>query len=183
MTLNENPWVELFRQPECKSTDNIVLYFQKQAEMLMSASGGKINGIFDSTDEINKSISFALDLTSNISETLLSVAKASAVRSAPKVDLIDAGHMYKKRDYSFEIRSDRYRFRLLTLVFGPLNPVVMNVDRGVCDDLTKIDDRFIFDESEPCEIVIENDVDLDAVFRLLLCSDKLGYICSRLMSE
>lgn len=40
MTLNENPWVELFRQPECKSTDNIVLYFQKQAEMLMSASGG-----------------------------------------------------------------------------------------------------------------------------------------------
>ena len=69
MTLNENPWVELFRQPECKSTDNIVLYFQKQAEMLMSASGGKINGIFDSTDEINKSISFALDLTSNISET------------------------------------------------------------------------------------------------------------------
>lgn len=59
----------------------------------------------------------------------------------------------------------------------------MSVDRGVCNDLAKSCERFSFSEGEPCEISIEDDDDLDRAFRLLLGSEKLKYICGRLMNE
>lgn len=54
---------------------------------------------------------------------------------------------------------------------------------GICGDLAKIYDRYKFVEAEPCNITIQDDEDLDLVFKQLLKSEKLSYICSRLMNE
>lgn len=59
----------------------------------------------------------------------------------------------------------------------------MTIDRGVSNDLAKIYDRYEFEESEPCNITIKDDEDLDRVFNQLLKSEKLIYICNRLMNE
>lgn len=59
----------------------------------------------------------------------------------------------------------------------------MAVDRGIFGDLAKIYDRYKFVEAEPSNITIQDDEDLDLVFKQLLKSEKLSYICSRLMNE
>lgn len=59
----------------------------------------------------------------------------------------------------------------------------MIVDRVVCNDLAKIYDRYKFEEADSCNITIQDDEDLDCVFNQLLKSEKLIYICNRLMHE
>ena len=181
MNIVDNPWFEVFNGHQEKTTGNIASYFDKQAKMLGEASGGRIKGLFALTKDANKSISAILNASLALSEAVTDVANLGAMGCASATDLLDASGMYKRQEYCFEVRSDRYRFRLLTLVFGPLYPVTMNVDRGVCDNLAKFDERFAFSEDRPCEISVADDADLDKTFRKLLESDKLRYICSRLM--
>lgn len=183
MSSGENPWVEVLSQPQQKSTGDIVPYFNEQAKLLSQASDGKVKGLFSQTSEINITLSPTLEALSAMSKVFQDVASASALDQTPKVDLINADDLYKKNSYCFEIRSDRYRFRVFTIEFDPSYPAVMSIDRGVCNDLEKIHDRYKFKEAEPCNVTIQDDEDLDRVFNQLLKSEKLVYICNRLMNE
>lgn len=183
MTSSENPWVEVLSQPQQKTTDGIIPYFNMQTKMLSEASGAKVKGLFSRTFDVNRTLVPALDLAGSASTVVSSVITGNAVLCAPKSNLKDADDLYKKKGYCFEIRSDRYRFRVFTIEFGPSYPAVMAVDRGICGDLAKIYDRYKFEEAEPCNITIQDDEDLDRVFNQLLNSEKLIYICSRLMNE
>ena len=164
MSSGENPWVEVLSQPQQKSTGDIVPYFNEQAKLLSKASDGKIKGIFSQTSDINITLSPTLEALSAMSKVFQDVASASALDQTPKVDLLNADDLYKKNSYCFEIRSDRYRFRVFTIEFDPSYPAVMSIDRGVCNDLEKIHDRYKFKESEPCNVTILDDEDLDRVF-------------------
>ena len=174
-----NPWIEVLGEGQDESTAGIASYFEEQIQMLFEASCGKINGVFAETDVVNRSITPTFEplRAQGIVHTL------GAMSLPPMVDLLDADKMYERRDYCFEIRSDKYRFRLLTLVMGPMYPVAMRVDRGVCEDLADTYDRFDFPEQTPCELLVADDADLDKTFRLLLQSKKVKYICNRLMGE
>lgn len=183
MISNENPWLEVLSQPQQKSTDGIIPYFNEQAEMLSDASDNKVKGVFSRTFDVNRSLSPALDLAESASAIVSMVADASLIYRTPESNLEDADKLYNKTDYCFEIRSDRYRFRVFTIVVGPQYPVVMTVDQGVYRDLEKTCNRYKFDESRPCDITINDDDDLDRVFKQLLRSEKLIYICYRLMNE
>ena len=151
--------------------------------MLSEASDSKVKGVFSKTSDVNRTLSPALEAISTLSRVVQDVASAGVVDLTPEVDLMNADDLYKKNDYCFEIRSERYRFRLFTIEFNPSYPVGMTVDRGVCNDLAKIYDRYKFEEAEPCNITIQDDEDLDRVFNQLLKSEKLVYICNRLMNE
>lgn len=59
----------------------------------------------------------------------------------------------------------------------------MTIDRGVCSDLAKFFDRYKFENAEPCNITVQGDDDLKRVFNELLKSEKLIYICNRLMKD
>ena len=183
MSSSENPWVGVLSQPQQKSTEGIVPYFNEQAILLSQASDGKVKGFFAQTSDVNTTLSPTLEALSDMSKVLQDVVSASAVDQTPKVDLLNANDLYKKNSYCFEIRSDRYRFRVFTIEFDPSYPAVMTIDRGVSNDLAKIYDRYKFEEAEPCNITIQDDEDLDRVFNQLLKSEKLIYICNRLMNE
>lgn len=183
MSSGENPWVEVLSQPQQKSTGDIVPYFNEQAKLLSQASDGKVKGLFSQTSEINITLSPTLEALSAMSKVFQDVASASALDQTPKVNLLNADDLYKKNSYCFEIRSDRYRFRVFTIEFDPSYPAVMSIDRGVCNDLERIHDRYKFKEAEPCNVTIQDDEDLDRVFNQLLKSEKLVYICNRLMNE
>lgn len=183
MSPSENPWLEVLSQPQHRSTEKIVPYFNEQAKLLSKASDGKVKGFFSQTSDVNRTLSPTLEALGAMSKVLQDVAPASAVNQTPKVDLLNANDLYKKNSYCFEIRSDRYRFRLFTIEFDPSYPAVMTIDRGVCSDLAKIYDRYKFEEAVSCNITIRDDEDLDRVFNQLLKSEKLIYICNRLMTE
>lgn len=151
--------------------------------MLSDASDNKVKGVFSRTFDVNRSLSPAIDLAESASAIVSKISDASVVYRTPESSLEDASKLYNKIDYCFEIRSDRYRFRVFTIVFGPQYPAVMTVDQGVYRDLAKHSNRYKFDESRPCDIKINDDDDLDRVFNQLLRSEKLIYICNRLMNE
>ena len=180
MNATDNPWAEMLARPQGKSTTNIFIYCARQGEMLSEATEGKIVGVFAKTSEVNNLISTSIDF----STPMRILADAPYLHRAPQVDLCDASKMYEKQDYCFEIRTEKYRFRMFTLVFGPLYPATLHVDSGVCEDLAKSNSRFSFDEDgEPRPISVKDDGDLDEVFRALLRSEKLTYICNRLIAE
>lgn len=183
MSSSENPWVEVLSQPQQKSTEGIIPYFNEQARMLSEASDSKVKGVFSNTFDVNRSLSPLLDFAENASAIVSKVSDASIIYRTPESNLEDASKLYNKIDYCFEIRSDRYRFRVFTVVVGPQYPVVMIVDQGVYRDLAKNNNRFKYDESKPCNITINDDDDLEHVFAQLLRSEKLIYICNRLMNE
>ena len=183
MTSSENPWAEVFTQPQQKRTDGIIPFFTEQAKMLSGASNGRVKGVFSPTFDVNRTLSPALETISSMPKIIQHAASASVADLTPKVDLLNANDLYKKNDYCFEIRSNRYRFRLFAIEFDPSYPAIMTVDRGVCNDLAKIYDRYKFEEAERCNITIQDDEDLDRVFNQLLKSEKLIYICNRLMNE
>lgn len=183
MTSSVNPWVEVLSQPQHRSTEDIVPFFNEQAKLLSVASGDKVKGLFSRTVDVNRTPDPALDLAESAPTVVLRVISGNAALCVPKSNLKDADDLYRKNDYCFEIRSDGYRFRVFTIEFGPSYPAVMSVDRGICGDLAKIYDRYKFEEAEPCNISIQDDEDLDRVFNQLLKSEKLIYISSRLMTE
>ena len=183
MTSSANPWLEVLSQPQQKTTDGIIPYFDKQTKMLSEASGGKVKGLFSRTFDVNRTLVPALDLAESASTVVSRIISGSTVHFTPDSDLKDAGDLYKKNDYCFEIRTDGYRFRLFTIEFDPSYPAVMTIDRGVCNDLAKIYDRYKFEEADPCNITIQDDEDLNRVFNQLLKSEKLIYICNRLINE
>lgn len=183
MTSSANPWLEVLSQPQQKTTDRIIPYFNKQTKMLSETSEGKVKGLFSRTFDVNRTLVPALDLAESASTVVSRIISGSTVHFTPESDLKDAGDLYKKNDYCFEIRTDGYRFRLFTIEFDPSYPAVMTIDRGVCNDLAKICDRYKFEEAEPCNITIRDDDDLNRVFNELLRSEKLIYICNRLMKD
>ena len=180
MAATDNPWFEVLSKPQGKSTTNIETYFSVQGKMLSEASGGKIEGVFAETRVVNDALSTSVD----IAGAVVAISKFGEIRRTPNLNLLNVDEMYQKHDYCFEIRSEAYRFRLLTLEFGPLYPVTMHVDDGVYMEFVEPFGRFVLSkEKRPRPVIIEDDDDLDTVFRLLLGSKKLNYICSRLMSE
>lgn len=64
MSFGENPWVGVLSQPQQKSTEDIVPYFNEQAKLLSQASDGKVKGIFSQTSEINITLSPTLEALS-----------------------------------------------------------------------------------------------------------------------
>ena len=44
MTSSENPWAEVFTQPQQKRTARIIPFFTEQAKMLSGASNGRVRG-------------------------------------------------------------------------------------------------------------------------------------------
>lgn len=68
MTSSVNPWLDVLSQPQQKTTDGIIPYFNKQTKMLSEASGGKVKGLFSRTFDVNRTLVPALDLAESASQ-------------------------------------------------------------------------------------------------------------------
>lgn len=96
MTSSVNPWLEVLSQPQQKTTDGIIPYFNKQTKMLSDASGGKVKGLFSRTFDVNRTLVPALDLAESASTVVSRIISGSTVHFTPDPDLKDAGDLYKK---------------------------------------------------------------------------------------
>lgn len=88
----------MLSQPQHRSTEEIVPYFNEQAKMLSVASGDKIKGLFSRTADVNRILDPALDLAESASTVVSGVILRNAALCAPKSNLKDADDLYRKND-------------------------------------------------------------------------------------
>lgn len=96
MTSSVNPWLDVLSQPQQKTTDGIIPYFNKQTKMLSEASGGKVKGLFSRTFDVNRTLVPALDLAESATTAVSRIISGSTLLSTPDSDLKDAGDLYNK---------------------------------------------------------------------------------------
>lgn len=88
----------MLSQPQHRSTEEIVPYFNEQAKMLSVASGDKIKGLFSRTADVNRILDPALDLAESASTVVSGVISRNAALCSPKSNLKDADDLYRKND-------------------------------------------------------------------------------------
>lgn len=73
----------MFSQPQQKTTDGIIPYFNKQTKMLSEASGGKVKGLFSRTFDVNRTLVPALDLAESASTAVSRIISGRTLLSTP----------------------------------------------------------------------------------------------------
>lgn len=95
MALDDNPWIGMLTQPQSNCTANIISYFTSQGKMLSDASGGKIQGMFARTYDVNRSLSPIVSMEDLALGAAQVIEKFGTVHRTPDVVLLDADDMYK----------------------------------------------------------------------------------------
>lgn len=178
MQTESNYWNKLFENKSEKSTDNVIDYFNSQADQLAQASNGKVTAILDKRVNLDRDN----DALGNIAFALQAVVKCSEVDSVIKPRLKDANDLYSDGSYAFEIRSKSYRFRLLEFELGALYPLNIVLDEGVFNELdSSIKHRFAAnDEDLIYTLTINCDNDLDVLFKAILNTRKVAFLVKKL---
>lgn len=180
MQTEDNYWNKLFENKSDKSTDNVIDYFNSQADQLAQASNGVVTAILDKRVKLDRDN----DALSNIALAVQAVVRCSEVDSVIKPRLKDANDLYSDGSYAFEIRSKSYRFRLLEFELGALYPLNIVLDEGVFNELdSSIKQRFAAnDEDSIYTLTINCDNDLDALFKAILNTRKVAFLVKKLFT-
>lgn len=83
MSPSENPWLDVLSQPQRRSTEEIVPYFNKQDKMLSVVSGDKVKGLYSRTVDVSRILDPALDLAESASTVVSRVISGNAALCAP----------------------------------------------------------------------------------------------------
>ena len=180
MQTEDNYWNKLFENKTDKSTDNVIDYFNSQADQLAQASNGKVTAILDKRVNLDRDN----DALGNIALAVQAVVKCSEVDSVIKPRLKDANDLYSDGSYAFEIRSNSYRFRLLEFELGALYPLNIVLDEGVFNELdSSIKQHFAAnDEDSIYTLTINCDNDLDVLFKAILNTRKVAFLVKKLFT-
>ena len=181
MCASNNLWANVVKSDGgYEDTSKVIPFFLEQASGLGEATDGKVTAVFDRTEKVIN--------PSSVGALLSSALASSGLAPSPFLDnvsqpLDDANSLYFENHYAFEIRSNRYRFRLLSLTVRPLFPVEMRVDEGVHDDVEDLLRGVAEREDGTTNITIHSFSDMTRCFEVLLGSKKLGYLVRSLMTS
>lgn len=180
MHTKENYWDKLFENRSDKSTDNVIEYFNSQANQLVQASNGKVTAILDRRINLDRDN----DRLANMAMTLQAAIDCSEVSSVIKPRYKDANDLYSEGSYAFEIRSKTYRFRLLEFELGALYPLNITLDEGVFNELdSSIKQRFAVNDADSIySLAVESDDDLDVLFKAIINTRKVAFLVKKLFS-
>lgn len=179
MSDNENLWSTVLGNTETyEETDEAIDYLRKQASDLSSATNGAVFAVFDQVeDSLNiRAMQAAIGQISSEQRKLM-----ASLQGEDALSLKNANDLYSKSDYAFEIRTERYRFRLFTMAVGPVFPVEMRVDEGAFKDIKFALKRVVGQPSKTNTIDIPNFESLRKVFETLIGSKKVVYLINRLL--
>lgn len=132
----KNYWkIDEDSQKDLKYTDSISQIMEEQCKYLFQYTNGEIFGVFS---EIKTEDSVAL-IAKNMSNLIKDISgitnlKETIDESTTK-NLIDANNIYIDKLYSFEICTEKYKFRLFELKMTPLYPVEIIIDEGICKNI------------------------------------------------
>lgn len=181
MCASNNLWANVVKSDgDYEDTSKVIPFFRGQANDLGEMTGGKVTALFDATEKLINPSSVGAILSSALASSGLASSSFLDDASRP---LDDANSLYFENHYAFEIRSNRYRFRLFSLTVRPLFPVEMRVDEGVLDDVEDLLRGVAEREDGTTNITIHSFSDMTRCFEVLLGSKKLGYLVRSLMTS
>lgn len=173
-------WTGLFTEEPLDSTDDLIPFFERQCHLIESGSGGRVHARFKKLELVKRSTNSA---------ALVDVFQASMIGGTVEeekdaLQQVDANKLYEPSDFVFDVFSDKYKFRVLTIHLGMIYPVSFKLDDGIEkeleDDLERFEDFYGMGEG----YWIQNDKDLNALTELIISrSRKFKAILRKMASE
>lgn len=166
-----------------QKTDNIFEIMDYQCKELSKYTEGNVFGIFDEIKRDGSLIKTAsviatvLRSVSGLPETTESVGEMSTK------DLIDADEMYWKKRFAFEICTEKYRFRVFSMLITPIYPVEITINNGVYKNVASRIDKIAKSSTLDNTYVIETESALCDVLQEILGDRKVLYIVNELMMQ
>ena len=98
-------------------------------------------------------------------------------------NLIDADEMYWKKRFAFEICTEKYRFRVFSMLITPVYPVEITINNGVYKNVASRVDKIAKSANMDNSYVIDDENVLCSVLREILGDRKVLYIVNELTQQ
>lgn len=173
-------WAGVFETAAPNSTDGVVPFFEEQCEEIKRGSGGRVQGRFRKLEIVERQtgvggLALAMQASLTVGETVR--------EEKDSLKQEDANDIYEPSDYVFDVFSDKYKFRILTMKLGMVYPVRFELDDGITKE---VEDRLggYSDNAGRCKgFCLQSDNDLADMMRLVVShSRKLRSILSMMAS-
>lgn len=166
-----------------RATDRIFDIMDYQCKELSKHTEGNVFGVFD---EIKKDGSL-IKTASVIATVLKSVSGVTEVTESvgemSTKDLIDADEMYWKKWFAFEICTEKYRFRVFSMLITPVFPVEITINAGVYKNIANRIEKFAKPSNMDNGFLIEDEDILCNVLQEILGDRKVLYIVNELTRQ
>ena len=166
-----------------RPTNKIFDIMDYQCKELSKHTEGNVFGVFD---EIKKDGSL-IKTASVIATVLRSVSGVTEVTESvgemSTKDLIDADEMYWKKWFAFEICTEKYRFRVFSMLITPVFPVEITINDGVYKNIANKIERIAKPSKMDNGFLIEDEDVLCNVLQEILSDRKVLYIVNELTRQ
>lgn len=172
-------WAGLFTEEPPDSTDDLIPFFEHQCQMIETSSGGLVHARFKKLELVKRATNAAV-----LADVLQASMIGGAVEEEDALRQVDANKLYEPSDYVFDVYSDKYKFRVLTIHLGMIYPVSFKLDDGIEKELEDDLERFEDFYGMGGGYWIQNDKDLNALTELIISrSRKFKAILRKMASE
>ena len=124
-------WAGVFNASAPDSTEGVIPFFDRQCENIEEYSGGRVHARFKKLEIVERKTPGALSAAG----LAVSFTDRTVREEKDALQLEDANDFYDPSDYVFDVYSDKYKFRVLTLKLGMVYPVRGELDSGIAEEL------------------------------------------------
>ena len=161
----DNVWAGVFGEDISYSTKNVIPFFKRQCEQIKVGSNGRVRARFKKLEFTERQA----NLPSSVSAMGLIPAGGEVVREEmDALDGIDLNDFFEPSDYAFDVYSEKYKFRVLTLELGAIYPLRFYLDDAIENELDDALEAY----GDPADNVkglwIQSDDELSALIKLSL---------------
>lgn len=173
-------WAGLFTEEPPDSTDDLIPFFEHQCKAIEAKSDGRVHARFKRLELVKRSTNAA---------ALADVLQASMIGGTVEEEKdalrqVDANKLYEPSDFVFDVFSDKYKFRVLTIHLGMIYPVSFKLDDGIEKELEDDLERFKDFDGMSKGYWIQNHKDLNVLTELIISrSRKFKAILRKMISE
>lgn len=173
-------WAGLFTEEPLDSTDGLIPFFEHQCQVIETSSGRRVHARFKRLELAKRATTAA---------AFADVLQASMIGGVVEeekdaLQQVDANKLYEPSDYVFDVFSDKYKFRVLTIHLGMIYPVSFKLDDGIEKELEDDLERFEDFDGMSKGYWIQNDKDLNVLTELIISrSRKFKAILRKMISE
>ena len=181
MVDNDNFWADIIDRPLEKSAENVEAIMQGQCEDVKAASRGLIEARFIK-------LSFTTKKTTNMwtsQEIRQQFTRPKTVKvEETALDLTDANDSYSPSDYTFDLFTTEYKFRVLTMRLGAVYPIDLVLDDDIFRQTKDLYAEEIQISEENGRIVVQNDNELKGCLKIIISTnEKMKFVVRKMIES
>ncbi len=181
--VNDNLWAGAFDAETHDSADGVIPFFERQCKSIEESSGGKVRARFKKLEIVEKQTGAGVGALTAVA-LAASIAGGTVREEKDALELEDANDFYNPSDYVFDVYSNKYKFRVLTMELGMVYPVSCELDTGIAEELKDDLERFADPINQVEGLWLHDDGELESFIGLLVSrSRKLRAILVKMAME